>query len=696
MKVPISYEIVYTLERVLDIINYSKETGFFCYDLETVGAEDDETDKPALNKNKCIPTLISISVQPGYSYIVPLFHEESPFKQVDLDVIFLILNSAFGDDKITKIAHNAKFDLFILRRYGVTEFKGRFVDTIKMHDVLDENSKHGLKILVAYYFPNYKGYDKGVKYDGELDQLAEYAAYDTIFEIALYVLFEDWLLDELELYRNFRNIGSAFLLPAFEAEYNGATIDKYSLKESLEKAEKALIKMDADLRKDKRLIKHEKRTKKIEIEKAVKVYEDKFNKYVEKYGIDHRYAQNQLDKITEIYSGQIVVYDEINFGSWQQMQNFLYDKKTLDLPVKVDRFTKEISRPTDQKYLSLFDDPFLKAYAEFKKMQKVISTYLKGILARLHNGKIHTRFNLAGAKTGRISSSNPNLQNMPRSLNGKVGPIAEAYKAVKTAFIPRAHDRKIIQCDFSQMEIRLIANFSGDENLINAYNNGIDVHALTGWKICSLLEGEITFEDFFDSEHYREYRQIAKSANFGRLYKISDTGYIEYVRNQTGKTITMRENEVHKNAIFKTYSKLLTWHKDYERRVIKKGYVKTWFGRKRRLDDINSRTNFKREKAIRDAINSPIQGTGGEYTLFVGALAFHVLPRRCIFFNTIHDSLKHDILDYDEKFYIRTMTELAENPPLKEYFKKEWGPVKMKMDFESSSDNWGSLQSVNI
>lgn len=683
-----NHEIINSLDRVTEVIEYAQELGVFCFDFETRGADGDTSKTAALNRNTALPTMLSITLIPGYAYVIPLFHAESPFSDSDIELIFMLIEVVFSDREIIKIAHNILFDQFFCNRFGISVLKGRFVDTLKMHDLIDENAGHKLtEDLVPYYYPSFTGYGKEIDYNGPLVPLAKYAGLDTNFTFCLWLFFEDQLSSEIELYRNYRSITAPFIPAAHSAEVLGMNIDEIALNDNLEESREQLKLMDEELRSNKKIVKFENILRKRKIKDELTKYELKYKDYKERHGEEHRYTQNQLIKIAAIEAGEIEIFKGINFRSSQQMSEFLFSKNGLKLPMLVDRRSGKETPTTNKDYLKTLDHPFLDMFLMYRKMEKIISTYMMGIKKRLHHGKLHTSIKIAGTVTGRLSMADPNLQNIPRSAFTGNEAVDKAYKSIKMAFVPSNKGRVLVQADFSQMELRLIANFSGDKNMIKTYKNDKDIHSLTGSRIAGMK-----LKKFLKSKKFKKFRQIAKSANFGLVYAISNDGYIDYVRNQTGQLLTQQEALIHRDAIFGTYPKLLSWHKDYERRVNQHGFVKTWFGRKRRLPEIDSSENWKRNEAVRLAINSPVQGTGGEYTVFCASLFYLVFPKEMHFINTVHDSVIHDLKEEHLELYVDTVKAIAENPPVEEYFHKEWGPVKMKMDFEVSPHSWGQLE----
>lgn len=281
------------------------------------------------------------------------------------------------------------------------------------------------------------------------------------------------------------------------------------------------------------------------------------------------------------------------------------------------------------------------------------------------------------------SSSAPNLQNLPS--RGKIKEIVEIVKGVKRAFIaPEGYN--VFAADLSQAELRTIAHFSGDNTMINAYLNNIDIHAVTGQRIYKFKN----LEEFMASDVYKEGRQKAKSANFGIVYGISEDGYILYVKGATGQTIDKNTAKEHRESVFGAYPKLLSWHERMEKEVRQNGYVRTLQGLKRRLPDIYSQNKKDVAAAIRLAINNPIQGTIGLYSLWVMVWLSHRYPELKLF-TTVHDSIIGYAPKGLEQHLKEGVKETAYNLPNQIYFKIPEFAVPLTMDTEVGP-TYGDLQ----
>lgn len=688
-----SFEVVKSVERLKCITAYAKETGFLCFDFETTGLEYYSSDKYA--------TILSISVQPGYSYIVPFESQDFEWgieSESEFSDVLEELRIMFADDSTTKIAHNLKFDFHWLCRYDIA-IKGRLADTMLMSHVLEEGRKHGLKSLTTTYFPFWDGYDSEVdfkKNTHDFDQLCQYAAMDTDITLRLFYIFEDQLLtpgNEM-MYTLLRNLLIPSLIALQDMEYRGCKLDRELILESIAKAESLLESKLASMNSFPEVLGFIAETNKIKVKEAIQELYEKIERRKDKAkDIDtDRYIVKYREQIAELKTMTKPMYTEVNYNSHVQLGSLLYDSFGFgfDQPI-VDGVKKKSS---GREYIQEIDHPFIHTMMAYRSISKMLSTYYNGLLERLDvNDIVHGSFLLHGTRTGRLSSRNPNLQNIPSRLGFDDDDAKWALKQVKKFFVPIDEDYVVVQADYSQAELRVIANLSKDPTMIAAYKNGEDLHAKTG----ATIRG-VSLEEFYKlpKDEFKKFRTHAKPANFGWVFKASIPGYIEFAKTQYGLILTEQEAKRHKDAIFNTYKLISKWHDTYEKRAKKYGYVETMFGRRRRFENINNSTNQGLiNKDIRDAINSPVQGTSGEFTIFCIALLYHRLPSDCWMWCTVHDSIFFYIRK-DKLHYLNIINETCENPPLKLYFgiKDEDFPVPMKMEYEISDQSWGHMEEV--
>ena len=280
---------------------------------------------------------------------------------------------------------------------------------------------------------------------------------------------------------------------------------------------------------------------------------------------------------------------ELNISSPKQVGDVLFDKLKLDPKAKK---TSRGSYPTDETTLAALADknPVIGEILEFRAVKKLLSTYIEpfpGYISR-KDGRVHTTFNQALTATGRLSSSNPNLQNIPIRT--------ERGKEIRKAFVPKDNDGFILSADYSQIELRIMAHLSGDEHLTGAFRSGVDVHRATAAKIFGIPYDEVTGDQ----------RRIAKTANFGIMYGISSFGLAQRLgisRSEAKKII---------DDYFEAFPSVRSFIGDTVESARKNGYVETIFGRRRYLPDINAKNAVARSLAERNAVNAPIQGTSAD------------------------------------------------------------------------------------
>jgi DNA polymerase-1 len=303
------------------------------------------------------------------------------------------------------------------------------------------------------------------------------------------------------------------------------------------------------------------------------------------------------------------------------------------------------------------------------------------------------------------SSGNPNLQNViARSPIKDSDMLNWAIKAPKKCFVTPPMDTQgewaFLQADYSQAELRMIANFSSDPNMQEAYLSGLDLHTITGASIAGLTIEEFLELKTSNPDKFKQNRQDGKTANFGIVYDISDEGYQEYYRQATnGKLLPIEIAREHKKAIFGTYARLPFWHSEYELKAQTYKYVRTLYGRKRRLPMIDSYVSSERSAAKRAAINSPIQGSAGEWTVFGMSVLTKLIPRHLgRFSNTIHDA----VYPYIRKDWVKTLLPIYNDvmiDPMAELYidmDKEKCVVPMKVDWSFTEKSWADMEESSV
>ena len=724
------YEIVDSIDRLKEVAEYRHITKIFSFDYETSTLDYFREDAYA--------TILSITFQPGFSFIIPIKHYERPWSSEDFEQVLTILRQMFSDPEVHKVAHNLKFDFHFNTVYGI-ELRGRLSCTQLMSHTLDENRRHGLKELTKIYFPFWSGYGDDVDFLGPIEPLSQYAAMDTDITLMLYYIFEAELLltGNERLYRLSRNMTIPVLKALQKIEYRGCHIDREAIIKTIDIAKGYLqlkidklnsfpevqryIQLTNEVKKNDKLqeleVKLASRLTKLKstANKKIKQHEDaielilleddpksetkieKRSKKIEELkdsldGKYDRYIPSWIEEIRKIKTNQVIYFKEVNYNSNTQVPDILYDIFRFPLPKERGK----VVRSSKREYIQDFDSEFVHVLSAYRTIAKMISTYYEGILTRLDvNDKVHGSFLQHGTKTRRLAGRDPNLQNIPARLGYEDEHAEWCLKQVKKFFIPPSEDYYLIQADFSQAELRVIANESGDPTMRQAYIDGEDLHAKTG----AMIRG-VTLEEFYTlpKKEYKKYRTHAKPANFGWVYKASIEGYMEFAKNQYGVILTEEEAKRHRDAIFNTYSTLSKWHTLCEAKAKRDGYMENMFGGRRRFLNINQTNHhFKSlvNQDIRNCINNPIQGSAGEYTNFCIALLNERLPDDCPLWCTVHDSIFFYV-PKNKLHYLEIINDTCENLPLRDYFLIDDSkyPVKMEMEYEISDKSWGEFEEI--
>ena len=494
-----------------------------------------DTETTSLNELEAELVGMSFSYKKGLAYYIPLSE-----KREEVLETLEIFKPFFEKEDVLKIAHNLKFDYKVLHQYGV-EIKGTLFDTMIAHYLLNPDGRHGMDYLSEMYL-DYKP-----------------------------VSIETLIGKKGKNQGTFRDVD---LLEATEyaAEDADITFQLYELfapqlkKENLEdlfyKIEmplmKVLAKMElAGISLDENWLKQESK----DLENDLK---------------------NLEIKIFEL-SGE-----EFNMNSPKQLGEILFEKMKLDPKAKKTK-TGQYATSEDVLQKLANKHEIIKHILEYRTYQKLKSTYVDALPSQIDktDNRVHTNFSQTTAATGRLASVNPNLQNIPiRTLRGQ---------QIRGAFVS-GEGKKIISADYSQIELRLIAEISGEENMIKAFQNGEDIHASTAAKLFGIPLEEVS----------KTQRSQAKTVNFGIIYGQGAFALAE----QTGLSRTEAKQLI--DSYYETYPKLKIWMAEQVQKARELGYVETLFNRKRHLKDINSANFVVKAHAERNAVNAPIQGSAAD------------------------------------------------------------------------------------
>ena len=567
------------------------------FDTETTGLDSIDTNVIGM----------SFSYQAHDAWFVPVPIDFDQAKE-----IVLRFKPVLESETITKIGHNIKFDWQVIRQYGV-EIKAPFYDTMVAHYLIDANQRHKMDFLAETYLQytpvpiealiGKAGKRQKSMSEVALKEIAEYAAEDADVTFRFKKVF-DPLLSQKELTKLYHEVELTLVETLQEMEWQGVQVDAVFLKE-----------------------------------------------YSDQLGVE-------LTEIKEKIFEQVGA--QFNLDSPKQMGEILFDR--MKIPYTGPK-TKTGQYQTNEDTLSKLADahPIIDAIVNYRELAKLKSTYVDSIPALINHrtGRLHTTFNQTIAATGRLSSINPNLQNIPiRTDRGK---------EIRKAFIPRDAEHIILSADYSQIELRIIADISKDENMMAAFQAGEDIHTATASKVFNVPSAEVT----------KEMRRRAKAVNFGIAYGQSVFGLSQTLNISRGEAKEIIDN------YFTQFPGIKQYMTDTIAFAKKHGYVQTLLGRRRYLPEINERNFTVRGQAERNAINSPIQGSAADM-IKVAMVKLHERLKKEQFKSVmtlqVHDELVFDVL----------RTELERIKPVIEHEMKIaipglTVPIVVEM---GSGDNW--------
>jgi len=523
---PHEYFLVDTPEKRADLIALLLQQSSISFDTETTGTDANLAELVGL----------SFSIKPGEGYYIPLPADEVITRSI-LEEFRIVLES----ENITKIGQNIKYDMLVLKWYNI-QVKGKLFDTMLAHYLIDPDTRHNMDVLSENYLGytpisitsliGAKGKNQGTMRDVPVENVVDYAAEDADVTLQLANVFEPML-----------------------AERNATKL--------AEEIENPLIYVLADIEKE-----------------GVRIDIETLNNY-------------SIELQTEITKAEQSVYDKaglkFNLASPKQLGEVLFDHLKLDPKAKK---TKTGQYQTGEDVLTLLasKSDIVQNILDFRQLQKLKSTYVDALplLVNPKTGRVHTSFNQAVAATGRLSSNNPNLQNIPIRT--------ERGREVRKAFIARDENHVLLSADYSQIELRIIAEISKEENMLDAFNKGIDIHTATAAKVYGISIEEV------DSTQ----RRNAKAVNFGIIYGQSAFGLSQNLNIPRKEAADIIEQ------YFIQYPGIKTYMADTMNFARENGYVQTIMGRRRYLRDINSANMTVRGYAERNAINAPIQGSAAD------------------------------------------------------------------------------------
>ncbi|MEN5380240.1 DNA polymerase I [Sphingobacterium kitahiroshimense] len=523
---PHDYILVNTKEEQEALAEQLATLSSFCFDTESTG----------LDANLAAIVGLSFAFEKGKAYYVP-----TPADRDQAQEVINIFKPVLENEQIEKIGQNIKYDILLLARYQVA-VKGPIFDTMLAHYLIDPDTRHGMDVLAENYL-NYKplsiteligskGKKQGNMRDVELEIIKEYAAEDADITLQLKEIFKP-LLEETNTLNLANEVEFPLVYVLSEIERNGVRIDTDALQQFSQN-------LEIDIR---------------QLEETI----------YEKAGVN------------------------FNIASPKQLGEVLFDKLKLDPKAKKTK-TGQYKTGEDVLLALAYKSDIVQDILSFRQLQKLKSTYVDALpgLINPDTGLIHTSYNQAVAATGRLSSTNPNLQNIPIRT--------ERGREVRKAFISRHENNVILSADYSQIELRLIAELSKDPNMMEAFTSGHDIHRATAARVYGLDLEEVTSDQ----------RRNAKAVNFGIIYGQSAFGLSQSLAIPRKEAAEIIDQYFSQYAGIKKYmSEVLDFAKE-------NGYVETILKRRRYLRDINSANMTVRGFAERNAINAPIQGSAAD------------------------------------------------------------------------------------
>jgi len=521
-----TYYLADTAEKRAELIATLKQQTSFCFDTETTGTD----------ANNCELVGLSFAVKPGEGWYVPVPVDEGGIRAIVTEFKEVLENPA-----ISKIGQNIKFDILMLKWYDV-QLHGDLFDTMMAHYIIDPDTRHGMDILSENYLGykpvsiteliGAKGKNQGSMRDVEIEKIKEYAAEDADITLQLKNVFEP-KIKQVEAEDLLHKIENPLIYVLADIEFEGVKIDHDTLKEFSKDLETDISKL----------------------EKTV----------YEKAGV------------------------KFNIASPKQLGEVLFEKLMLDPKAKKTK-TGQYQTGEDVLLGLAAKSDIVRDILDYRQLQKLKSTYVDALpqMVNAKTGRVHTSYNQAVAATGRLSSTNPNLQNIPIRT--------ERGREVRKAFIPRDSGHIIVSADYSQIELRIIAEISKDENMMAAFVNDLDIHTATAAKVYGIGLDEVTGEQ----------RRNAKAVNFGIIYGQSAFGLSQNLGIPRKEAAEIIEN------YFAQYPGIKNYMSDTMNFARENGYVCTLMGRRRYLRDINSANQTVRGFAERNAINAPIQGSAAD------------------------------------------------------------------------------------
>lgn len=691
------YDIIKSFSQVKRLVKACLKTG--------IASVDFETNAEGIYNKTFKPTILSVTFQVGSGVSIPLCHHEyeNPHWKRWLKYFG---RKVVENPNITKVGWNLKFDLQIFELYGIY-VRGTVLDGMLMKYLLNEEKPNDLKSMVRRYLPEHGDYEKAEKFDKipwdkkPLEPLCKYGCQDTDYTLRLAMFFESKLI-EIGMYPLFRHL----IMPASRvlqhAEKTGLYLDRKFNQELLESYKPKIEQATSNCLNLPRVKKFSRWLVQERISKYLASIESELEDLDYHNPKDTRKIASREQKISNIRAGvfttkkELELTREVNLGSTIDLPLLLYSEKGFKFPIIKYTKDKKTNRDTDKPSTDedtlvelrlTVKDPespkaiFLDNLLELRGLKKMYTTYIEGWHDKVQDDdRIHGQFKIIGTTSGRLSSSEPNLQQIPKTsvdANIKkqlVAPKGKLYMAL----------------DYSQAELRIMAHLSGDETYLEAFAKGQDPHLAIAANKYGVSYEEAN-KAYSDEQHpdyklWKNRRKQAKQICFGIIYGIQKKLLaVKLSDPKAGIIVTPDEAQQQLNEFFQEHPKIKKFMINQEKVLIKHGYIKSLFGRKRRLPQVYSDNEQEAAYAVRLSVNMPCQSAASDMTLFASILNYWkmrqgilpYMPETC----TVHDAVYYLADPQDVNVWVvYNIWETCRNPDTKKYFGFEINDVSMSMD----------------
>lgn len=691
------YDIIKSFSQVKRLVKACLKTG--------IASVDFETNAEGIYNKTFKPTILSITFQVGSGVSIPLCHHEyeNPHWKRWLKYFG---RKVVENPNVTKVGWNLKFDLQIFELYGIY-VRGTVLDGMLMKYLLNEEKPNDLKSMVRRYLPEHGDYEKAEKFDKipwdkkPLEPLCKYGCQDTDYTLRLAMFFESKLI-EIGMYPLFRHL----IMPASRvlqhAEKTGLYLDRKFNQELLESYKPKIEQATSNCLNLPRVKKFSRWLVQERISKYLASIESELENLDYNSPKDARKIASREQKISNIRAGvfttkkELELTREVNLGSTIDLPLLLYSEKGFKFPIIKYTKDKKTNRDTDKPSTDedtlvelrlTVKDPespkaiFLDNLLELRGLKKMYTTYIEGWHDKVQDDdRIHGQFKIIGTTSGRLSSSEPNLQQIPKTsvdANIKkqlVAPKGKLYMAL----------------DYSQAELRIMAHLSGDETYLEAFAKGQDPHLAIAANKYGVSYEEAN-KAYSDEQHpdyklWKNRRKQAKQICFGIIYGIQKKLLaVKLSDPKAGIIVTPDEAQQQLNEFFQEHPKIKKFMINQEKVLVRHGYIKSLFGRKRRLPQVYSDNEQEAAYAVRLSVNMPCQSAASDMTLFASILNYWkmrqgilpYMPETC----TVHDAVYYLADPQDVNVWVvYNIWETCRNPDTKKYFGFEINDVSMSMD----------------